>query len=132
MIVVDTNIVVAFALPGVRREDALALALSDPDWACPKLCRSEFRNVLIGYVRRGDCTLENAFAMEREVQTRLGDSNYHPDSRSILELAHTSGCTTYDCEFVALALQLGVPLVTLDKQVLKAFPEIAFPLPSLN
>jgi len=43
----------------------------------------------------------------------------------VLELAVRSRCTAYDCEFVALAKQLGVPLVTSDRQVLAAFPETA-------
>lgn len=35
------------------------------------------------------------------------------------------GCTAYDCEFVALSQRLGVPLVTLDRALLKAFPRLA-------
>jgi predicted nucleic acid-binding protein len=49
-------------------------------------------------------------------------------SEKVLELAGESGCTAYDCEFVALAQELGVALVTTDKQVLKAFPKIAVSL----
>ena len=33
--------------------------------------------------------------------------------------------TAYDAEFVVLARQLGVRLVTFDKPLRKAFPEIA-------
>jgi predicted nucleic acid-binding protein len=33
-----------------------------------------------------------------------------------------------DCEFVALAQQLDVPLVTSDAQLLKAFPQVAVSL----
>jgi predicted nucleic acid-binding protein len=43
----------------------------------------------------------------------------------VLELASRSGCSAYDCEFVALAQDLEVPLVTNDRQILKAFPTIA-------
>jgi predicted nucleic acid-binding protein len=43
----------------------------------------------------------------------------------MLELAHRSGCTAYDCEFVALAEKLELPLVTSDPQILKAFPDQA-------
>ncbi len=37
------------------------------------------------------------------------------------------GCIrpAYDCEFVALARDLNVPLVTSDKQVLTQFPDVA-------
>jgi predicted nucleic acid-binding protein len=37
----------------------------------------------------------------------------------------------YDCEFVALAQYLNVPLVTADKKILREFPEVATSLDSL-
>lgn len=43
----------------------------------------------------------------------------------VLELAMRSGCTAYDCEFVAVAKELEATLVTSDRQVLAAFPETA-------
>lgn len=43
----------------------------------------------------------------------------------VIELAAESGCTAYDCEFVSLAERLNVPLVTSDKKMFAAFPEIA-------
>jgi predicted nucleic acid-binding protein len=45
----------------------------------------------------------------------------------VLELTQRSLCSAYDCEYVALAVQLRTKLVTADKQVLQAFPEVAVP-----
>ncbi len=45
-----------------------------------------------------------------------------------ISLASQSGCSTYDCEFVALAHDLAVRLVTNDTAVLRAFPDVAIPL----
>jgi len=35
----------------------------------------------------------------------------------------------YDCEFVALAAGLGIPLITLDRKLARAFPDQAVMLP---
>lgn len=48
----------------------------------------------------------------------------------MLRLAQQSGCSAYDCEFVSLAQDLHVQLVTMDKGILAAFPEIAVSLPA--
>jgi predicted nucleic acid-binding protein len=40
-------------------------------------------------------------------------------------LAAGSTCSAYDCEFVALAQELGTVLVTMDKQILRDFPDVA-------
>lgn len=47
------------------------------------------------------------------------------DSARVIELATESGCTAYDCEFAYLAEKLNIPLVTSDKKLLAAFPDIA-------
>ena len=51
-----------------------------------------------------------------------------PSDDEILSLIENSNCTAYDCEFVALARQLNVYLVTADKQLLKEFPDCAISL----
>jgi predicted nucleic acid-binding protein len=53
---------------------------------------------------------------------------YAVTSESVLSLAASSNCSAYDCEFVALAMDLNVPLVTTDRQILSAFADIAIPL----
>jgi predicted nucleic acid-binding protein len=51
-------------------------------------------------------------------------------SLQVLDLAAASTCSAYDCEFVALAQNLGVPLVTADRRILGQFPRIAVLLDS--
>jgi predicted nucleic acid-binding protein len=43
----------------------------------------------------------------------------------VLQLVSTSHCSAYDCEFVAAAQLLAVPLVTEDRAILMAFPDLA-------
>lgn len=58
----------------------------------------------------------------------LADAEYDVPSLDVLRLVTNSQCSACDCEFVALAKRLGVPLVTADKKVLKQFPEVAVSL----
>lgn len=46
-------------------------------------------------------------------------------SGDVLDLAVASGCSAHDAEFVVLAKDLGVPLVTTDQELLEKFPETA-------
>jgi hypothetical protein len=50
---------------------------------------------------------------------------YSVETTRVLDLVQESSCAAYDCEFVALAQELGVPLVTSDARVIKNFPHIA-------
>lgn len=43
----------------------------------------------------------------------------------MLQLVSTSRCSAYNCEFVAVAEQLAVPLVTEDRAIVAAFPVLA-------
>lgn len=130
MIVVDTNIIAYLYLPGAHTGRVEALIGRDTDWSAPLLWRSEFRNILAGYMRRKAITFEVARELQLEAESLLAGCEHEVDSRLVLELARDSGCSAYDCEFVALAVSLGLSLVTMDAQVLKAFPKHAVALPS--
>ena len=58
----------------------------------------------------------------------MTEHEYSVVSHRVLQLATDSGCTAYDCEFVALAQDLRVPLVTTDGKILRAFPTVAVSL----
>lgn len=55
----------------------------------------------------------------------LQGGEYQPVSLKVLQLINVSTCSTYDCEFVALANDLDIPMITVDKQILKQFPNTA-------
>jgi predicted nucleic acid-binding protein len=128
MIVVDSNIVAYLYLPGEYTEPAEALLDQDPEWAAPVLWRSEFRNILAGYLRRGTITFEHAYSLQREAESLLAGSEFDVDSLSVLELVRDSDCSAYDCEFIALAIKLETKLVTVDSKLLRAFPKQAIAL----
>lgn len=128
MIVVDTNVVAYLYLPTEFTAAAEQLLERDPDWAAPVLWRSEFRNILAGSMRRGALTLDEARALQAEAESLLAGNEHEVDSRHVLELVRDSDCSAYDCEFAALAMRLGVKLVTMDRKLLAAFPKHAVAL----
>jgi predicted nucleic acid-binding protein len=125
MIVAYTNLLIYLYVQGQRIEESEAVLRRDAVWTAPLLWRSEFRNALIGLVRNGVLALNDTFSMLDEAERWLAGHEYSVISRHVLTLAEQSRCSAYDCEFVALAQDLGVPLVTADRHVLKAFPTIA-------
>ena len=128
MIVVDTNILAYLYLPGDFTALAEELLENEPEWAAPVLWRSEFRNILAGYMRRKSLHYEVARDLLREAESLMAGAEYEVDSRHVLELVRDSDCSAYDCEFVALAMSLGVQLVTMDTKLLRAFPNVAVAL----
>lgn len=132
MIVVDSNILAYLYLPGEFTQNAEHLLSADAEWAAPLLWRSEFRNILAGYMRRQTISFDQAYALQREAESLMSGHEYQLDSLDVLKLVRDSDCSAYDCEFVALALHLETKLITLDKKVLRAFPTIAQPLGPMN
>lgn len=128
MIVADTNIISYLFLPTVFSDKASQLYQSDPEWAAPILWRSEFRNVLALCLRQKIITLPEALAIQEESEALVMEREFTVPSVSVLSLAHSSTCSAYDCEFVALAKQLSVKLVTEDKKILAEFPDVAMSL----
>jgi predicted nucleic acid-binding protein len=128
MIVVDSNVLAYLYLPGEYSTAAEALLEQDSDWAAPILWRSEFRNILAGYLRRKTITFEQAISLQREAESLLEGAEFELESLAVLELVRDSDCSAYDCEFIALAMKLDTKLVTMDKKLLRAFPKRAIAL----
>ena len=128
MIVVDSNVVAYLYLPGEYTANAETLLKQEPEWAAPVLWRSEFRNILAGYLRRQTLTFQQACNLQNEAEHLLAETESEVDSETVLALVRDSDCSAYDCEFIALAIKLNTKLVTMDKKLLKAFPERAVPL----
>ena len=125
MIVVDTNVLAYLYLPGQYTAGAEALMQREPEWAAPVLWRSEFRSILASYMRRRVLSFEQARELQAEAEDLMAGAEFEVDSPRVLELARDSDCSAYDCEFVALAMKLGTRLHTMDRKLLRAFPEHA-------
>ncbi len=128
MIVVDTNVIGYLYLTSEKSHLAEQALLNDREWAAPLLWRSEFRNVLVLYLRKRLLGLTQAQQIMVRASDLMSGREYEVPSDDVLRLASGSKCSAYDCEFVALANDLHVSLVTVDKKVLAEFPERAVSL----
>lgn len=128
MIVVDTNVISYLLLPTPMTAAAEALYEADPEWSAPLLWRSELRNVLALYMRKDLLTLDAACGLQEKADELLKGREFQVQSTDVLRLAQASGCSAYDCEFVALSEGLGTLLYTADQRLQRAFPDKALAL----
>ncbi len=123
MIVPDATIVSAFLFP---KDDfhplATAIRDEDPDWHCPELVFSEVRSVGLKHHRKGD-TLDSVIARCNLIAATV--SVYRMHSFAVLQVAVEGDIWVYDAEYVALARQLNVPLLTTDGALVQRFPSVA-------
>jgi predicted nucleic acid-binding protein len=125
MIVADTNLLAYLYIAGASSQTARHVVLRDTEWAAPVLWRSELRNTLIKCFRGGLIGRDEAFVIMSDAESRMSFSEYDMASDDVLEMAAETGCSAYDAEFVVLARELQVPLVTTDKELIEKFPETA-------
>ena len=128
MIVADTNVIAYLWIPGVHTSQAESALRKDANWAAPLLWRSEFRNILTGYIRRNQISFDTAMQLMEEAEDHMRGREYTVSSTHVLNLVKKSPCSAYDCEFVALAEDLEVSLLTTDRKILSTFPSVAVSL----
>lgn len=133
MIIVDANLIGALFVQSNQSSLATRIFEKDPDWYAPLLWQSEMRSVLTGYLRRKLITLDKATQIMDEAHVLMMEHERFVSSKLVLELVSTSKCTSYDCEYIALAKEMNLTLVTFDKEVVGAFSGIAiFPQDFIN
>ncbi len=125
MIVVDTNVLAYLLVPGPFTPRSEALLRRDAAWAAPPLWRSELRNVLVNHMKASHTSLKVALAAMAHAEELMSERTTEVSTPAVLDLAARSGCSAYDCEFIALAIELEAPLVTCDRKLVKAFPRVA-------
>lgn len=125
--VIDTN-VVAYLLLGTETfvDEARSCfeAVSDP--VAPAHWEAELTNVVWMAIRTGVLPAEEG-PVRLGLARRLGIESIATATlcQGALLRAVTAGVSVYDTLFVELAVRAGCPLVTFDKAVLRAFPEVA-------
>jgi hypothetical protein len=82
------------------------------------------QNILAGYLRRGSLIFAQACVLQHEAEALLNGAEHEPDSKRVLELVRARECSAYDCEFIAVAEDLGITEV-LAKSTFQAEFRIA-------
>jgi len=125
VIVIDANVLAHMFIHGEFSETAERALEKDPEWVSPLLWRSEFRNVLVKCMGKRYIEFDDAVHMMGAAEQLMEGNEYAVPSLDVLRIASSGRCTAYDAEYVVLARELGVKLVTLDAALLKGFPETA-------
>jgi len=125
MIAVDVKTIAYLWIPGEMTVHAERVLAFDPHWVSTVLWRSEFRNLLAGYLRRGDLSESMVARCLAGAESQLSGHEYLIPSSLVMEKVVKSTCSAYDCEYVALADDLNTTLVTSDRQILDQFPKLA-------
>lgn len=125
MIVSDTNLIAYLWLPNDKTQIAEKIFKKDPTWNAPLLWKSEFRNVACKYIHHKVSTISDALLSMEYAEEHLTGNEFEVESKIVIDLSLNSNCTPYDCEFVALAMDLEIPLITFDKKILAEFPDVA-------
>jgi len=125
MIVVDTNVLAYLYLPGDRTAEVQALLETDPEWAAPVLWRSELMNVLCTYMRVKGLALSKCLEVFDLADALLSGRTYTTAPLKVFAVSERTGCSGYDSEFVALAEELGVKLVTYDTKLISRAGSVA-------
>lgn len=125
MIVVDSNIIAYLMIPGDRTKEVEKILLKDSEWIAPLLWRSEFRNILTLYMKQSQMSLILAEQTIARAENLLSEREYGVLSSDVLVLTYEKSLSAYDAEYVVLAINFGVPLITVDKKLLKEASEYA-------
>lgn len=125
MIVTDSSVIVHAIIDTDCSIETRAVGRIDADWHAPILWISELRSAILKYMRIGRYSIAEADEFMRLARRLMQAGTGTVGDDHVLRLAVDSGCSTYDCEFVAMAQQMDAPLLTYDRKLLNAFPELA-------
>ncbi len=124
MIVADANLLIHLVCGTQQTELARRIHASDSKWAVPPLWEPEVLNGLLSIYRAGLLEFEDAMTAWQNAVAVTSGHLCNCDPVSVLETAKQTGLTAYDAYYVTLARSLGVFLVSEDKQVLRACPDV--------
>jgi predicted nucleic acid-binding protein len=123
MIVVDSSVISFLFLEGELTESVKELHRIDSEWITPPILNHEMLNILavVGTADQAVAPMEEIW---RDIRALLGSRQQVPDPLRSLHLAIELKISGYEAQYVALAQQLNMPLVTEEQRLLEQLPDL--------
>ena len=125
MIVVDANVVAYATIKGTKTPVARQLRAAERHWVMPSLCRHELANVLLSHVRSGHFTEQDIGQIWDKFALVLEGNEREVSLVSAVRLANERSISAYDAQYVWLASELNMPLITEDRQIISRCTDVA-------
>jgi predicted nucleic acid-binding protein len=131
--VIDCSVAVTWCFEdeATPASDGLLDRLGEAAAAAPVIWPLELGNVLVMAERRGriDAAQVAEFvALMRDLPVAIDQETPQRALDEVLALARTEKLTTYDASYLELAMRLGVPLATQDKELRQAAERLGTPV----
>ena len=131
--VIDCSVAVTWCFEdeATRASDGLLDRLGEESAAAPAIWPLELGNVLVMAERRGRidaAQLAEFVALMRDLPVAIDQETPQHALDEVLALARAERLTTYDASYLELAMRLGVPLATQDKELRQAAERLGTPV----
>lgn len=131
--VVDCSVAVTWCFEdeATPASDGLLDRLGEEAAAAPAIWPLELGNVLVMAERRGRVSaaqIAEFLGLLHELPVVIDDETPQRALDEVLALARSEGLTTYDAAYLELAMRLGVPLATQDKELSRAAEKLGTPV----
>ncbi len=131
--VIDCSVAVTWCFEdeATAASDGLLDRLGEDSAAAPAIWPLELGNVLVMAERRGRidaAQIAEFVALVRELPVAIDQETPQRALDEVLALARSERLTTYDAAYLELAMRLGVPLATLDKELSRAAEKLGTPV----
>lgn len=125
MIVVDTNILVYAIVNGPQTASVHQVLAWDSDWAAPDIWRIEFVSAVTTLVRGRAISASDAESAIIDADRLMFSRDFSVNPVETFRAAQTYDLSAYDAQFVTLARNFGIRLLTADRRVLRNASSIA-------
>jgi predicted nucleic acid-binding protein len=131
--VIDCSVAVTWCFEdeATSASDGLLERLGEEAAAAPAIWPLELGNVLVMAERRGRINAAQVaefVALLQELPVAIDEETPQRALDEVLALARSEGLTTYDASYLELAMRLGIPLATQDKELRQAAERLGTPV----